>query len=898
MEMKKYIIKSILFLVLACGFIACSERKNELLYSSDTYQVYKDHVVQGEYEAKVVSDKEMTSNYKSPLQDAYSRAVEFKFSINGKDDELPYGINHRVVIRPENGAFTTKTIKFGEPWAMDEQLDPMDWLEENTKVTFKLDMSPVLNAFKEKGYYEDLHGDKIYKDDFKGVFIAGGSAPLRWDFENLSEREQLQDENGDGIYEATFVMNAPDPEKQTSPVWTSSKNIEKYPTFTSDIPLINALYNLALNELVADSEADGTFRTGKEWGGVWTRDISYSIVLSLSILDPDRAITSLRKKVKRNRVIQDTGSGGAWPVSSDRMTWALAAWNVYTVTGDKAWLKEAYKVISNSIEDDMLVVYDDETGLMRGESSFLDWRKQTYPRWMDNNDIYRSLNLGTNVVHFEAMNIASRMANILGKGKDAERYSTLASDLKNAINKHLWMDKEGYYAQYMYGRNEMIVAPKYEALGEALAIIFGVSDAERSKEIVAKSPIVPFGAACVYPQIPGIPPYHNNGIWPFVQAYWNIATAKAANGTALEQGLASIYRPAALFLTNKENFVAEDGDYMGTEVNSDEMLWSLSGNMAMIYKVFFGINIDQNGVLTFSPTVPKVYGGKKQLNNVKLWNDNLSISLVGYGNEIKSFKVDGKEVSAKALSLEGGGSHKIEILLANNDITEGTTSNKVPNRFHLETPQADLKGNTLTWKAIDGAVKYEVLVNGKVIASPKSTEYKLSPSNNLLEEFAVRAVDQYGYLSYISEPVISKNYQSKNISKVARVDQKITIKGAPNNVIEVSKSKNKKVKFDLNVKEAGEYIVWFSYANGSGPWNTDNKCAIRALAVNGQEVETIVMAQRGTGEWSSIGNTNRMKVNLKPGKNQIQILLKEHNENMNVDVNTALIENIYYGKTK
>ncbi|NME67591.1 alpha-L-rhamnosidase-related protein [Flammeovirga aprica] len=896
--MKKYINQSVLLLALTCSFFACSEEKNELLYSSDTYKVYKDHVTQGEYEAKVVSDKEMTSNYKSPMQDAYSRAVEFKFSINGKDDELPYGINHRVVIRPENGAFTTEIMKFGEPWAMEEQVDPMDWLEKNTKVTFKLDMSPVLNAFKEKGYYEDLHGDKIYKDDFKGVFIAGGSAPLRWDFENLSEREQLQDKDGDGIYEITFVMNAPDPEKQTSPVWKSSKNISKYPTFTSDIPLINALYNLALNELVADSETDGTFRTGKEWGGVWTRDISYSIVLSLSILDPDRAITSLRKKVKRNRVIQDTGSGGAWPVSSDRMTWALAAWNVFSVTGDKAWLKEAYKVISNSIEDDMLVVYDAETGLMRGESSFLDWRKQTYPRWMDNNDIYRSLNLGTNVVHFEAMNIASRMANVLGKGKDAQRYSTLADNLKKSINKHLWLEKEGYYAQYMYGRNNMIVAPKYEALGEALAIIFGVSDAERSKEIVTKSPIVPFGAACVYPQIPGIPPYHNNGIWPFVQAYWNIATAKTANGTALEQGLASIYRPAALFLTNKENFVAEDGDYMGTEVNSDEMLWSLSGNMAMIYKVFYGIDIDQNGVLKFSPAVPKVYGGKKQLNNVKLWGANLSIVLEGYGNQIKSFKVDGKEVASKSLSLAEGGSHNIEIVLANNDITEGTSSNKVPNRFHLKTPQAELKGETLTWKAIEGAVKYEVVVNGKVVASPTATEYKLSPSKNMLDEFAVRAVDKHGYLSYISEPVVSNNYQSKNIAKVARVDRKVSIKGAPSNVVEISRSKNKKINFDLNVKETGEYVVWFSYSNGSGPWNTDNKCAIRSLVVNGDEAETIVMAQRGTDEWSSIGNTNRMKVNLKAGKNKLQILFKEHNENMNVDVNTALIENIYYGKTK
>ena len=39
---------------------------------------------------------------------------------------------------------------------------------------------------------------------------------------------------------------------------------------------------------------------------------------------------SLRRKVDPlGRIVQDTGSGGAWPVSTDRMVWLLAAWEVY-----------------------------------------------------------------------------------------------------------------------------------------------------------------------------------------------------------------------------------------------------------------------------------------------------------------------------------------------------------------------------------------------------------------------------------------------------------------------------------------------------------------------------------------------------------------------------------------
>ena len=106
------------------------------------------------------------------------------------------------------------------------------------------------------------------------------------------------------------------------------------------------------------------------------------------------------KKVKRGRIIQDTGSGGAWPVSSDRTTWALAAWEIYKTTGDRTWLKQAYEIIKNSVEDDYKVIYDKTTGMYSGESSFLDWREQTYPKWMNNADIYVSQNLGTNAVKF------------------------------------------------------------------------------------------------------------------------------------------------------------------------------------------------------------------------------------------------------------------------------------------------------------------------------------------------------------------------------------------------------------------------------------------------------------------------------------------------------------------
>src|SRR5579859_2256253 len=82
------------------------------------------------------------------------------------------------------------------------------------------------------------------------------------------------------------------------------------------------------------------FQTGEKWTYVWTRDLSYAADLSLAVLDPLRVRNSLQFKISPFRsgvivpselpagtlqIVQDTGSGGSWPVSSDRTAWALGA---------------------------------------------------------------------------------------------------------------------------------------------------------------------------------------------------------------------------------------------------------------------------------------------------------------------------------------------------------------------------------------------------------------------------------------------------------------------------------------------------------------------------------------------------------------------------------------------
>ncbi|MDP4225496.1 MAG: trehalase family glycosidase [Bacteroidota bacterium] len=860
-----------------------------LIYRSDRYSVYNNRVEQGKFKAVALSGTKMTSNYQSPEAEKYSPTIRFKFSINLRDNEMLSGKDHFVTLQPQDGKFTTNVV-FGK-----QKVDTLAGanntnLQPNTQWTVRLDMRDIFKSFKEKGYYTLFNGEKLYQADFKGIYIAGGIRPLSWDFNNLGNRPeyQLKDPDGDGIYETTLTMNAKGDEKKTEAQWELTRDISLFPQYKSDFPLSDAIYNMALEEMMKAVEPDSTFRTGKEWGGVWTRDISYSIILAMANLQPKVARYSLMRKVKNGRIIQDTGTGGAYPVSTDRMIWATAAWELYKTTGDRDWLKQAYEIIRNSVNDDINNAYDRATGLVHGESSFLDWREQTYPKWMQPVDIYESENLGTNAVHYHANVILSQMATLLNDSRSAGFYKQQAEKIKAGINKYLWMNEKGYYGQYLYGRNYKSLSPRAEALGEALCVLFNVANDQQKKSVIENVPVTDFGITCIYPQIPGIPPYHNNAIWPFVQSYWALASAKAGNEKSVLASIAAIYRPAAMFLTNKENLVADNGDFAGTQINSSNMLWSISGSLSLIHKIIFGIDF-QGDKLVFHPFVPKALAGNRSLNNFKCRKAILNITMQGYGDVIKSFVIDGKP-SSPSVSYELKGTHEVNIILANNEFQD-LKINKVNNYTSPDVPIASCTGDSLSWPAVNGAINYTVIKNGQPVATTQKTRIKADPDNH--DEYQVVATDSNQVSSFASEPVVLQGNQYKQTLEIEKFAGKASYpysNYSGEGFVEISKEKNTNIPIQVNIENTGIYTISFRYANGNGPINTQNKCAIRTLKVDNKFAGTIILPQRGSKEWSNWGFSNSIQVKLTRGKHILSISLEPSNENMNGKVNQAMLD--------
>lgn len=160
-DLSKYKImnKSILtFSVLTLLAISCSQT-NKSFYESSQFRILNDRVEQGEFTAKAVSETEMTSNYQS--NSYFSSVIQFKFSINGKDNELGYNINHEANIFAPNEPVVIDVV-FGKRLELQKGNETGQNLPPNTKVKFRLDFSRVLESFKEKEFYEDVYGEKIY----------------------------------------------------------------------------------------------------------------------------------------------------------------------------------------------------------------------------------------------------------------------------------------------------------------------------------------------------------------------------------------------------------------------------------------------------------------------------------------------------------------------------------------------------------------------------------------------------------------------------------------------------------------------------------------------------------------------------------------------------------------
>ena len=319
------------------------------------------------------------------------------------------------------------------------------------------------------------------------------------------------------------------------------------------------------------------------------------------------------------------------------------------------------------------------------------------------------------------------------------------------------------------------------------------------------------------------------------------------------------------------------------------MLWSLSGNISIVHKVLFGIRFEEND-LRFEPFVPRPMGADRKLNNFKYRNANLDIELTGYGNRIATFELDGKVQAMPVIPSTLIGKHVVKIVLANNEF-ENQSIHLVKNEFSPLMPVTVYQDGKLSWQAIDGAIQYRILKNGQVWNETTAVSTGIPAAEP--GEYQVMAVDPNNVTSFASEPVCI--YPETSILKF-EIENYLTPSPLPyhgysgKGFVEISRNTNRVISMDIDVTTDGNYAIDWCYANGNGPTNTENKCAIRTLFIDNNRLGAQVFPQRGSGEWSNWGFSNALQVSLKAGRHTLRLEFMPENENMNIEVNQAMLD--------
>lgn len=715
------------------------------------------------------------------------------------------------------------------------------------------------------------------------------------------------------------------------------------PTIATRSDLFDALYQLALDEAEegsVSSIADGAFRngapvscgpsgcfeTGRNWTYVWTRDTAYAADLGLGWVDPKRAASSLDFKLSTTRdgsgleIVQDTGTGGSWPVSTDRAVWALGAREILLhLTGEArvAFRSRALAAIIATDERDRAVVFDERDGLYRGEQSFLDWRDQSYPAWTvpDLVAIATSKALSTNLTHLALLRTGAELAAETMDAKTRATFDVRAEALAKAIRGRFWLPEDEQFSTYLTTDRDPAPARRFDLLGTSLAVLLEVGTPAEGAAAIASYPTFPKGPPVLFPEQQLTPIYHNRAIWPFVTAYWTRAAKKVGNGAAFESGVRSLVRGAALFLSNMENLElvtgkpwVADGAYSGPVVNSQRQIWSVAGYIGMVNRELFGVEATAEGA-RIAPFVTKalrrtMFGAADRLvlNDLPLRDKKLSVvvrlpeATAGEGAYqvrrvvVNGVPVDGGVVPESALYAR----NLIEVELEDatlpassvRTITELSSWRVLyaPKTPALSAPKVANGKLVLSLDRVGEAaadVVFDLYRDGKRVAhalAGSTTEWtdpdttgESTPGRCYTAELTYPST---GNVSQRARPSCFWGAGDTRVSTIASSSFEI-VGGIRTEAYGRSFSQEwgdagHSITTSFTAARTGEHLVEATYGNGAGGLTTGITCAVKRLVVeelpDGGPVATgyLVMPQRA--DWGSWGSSSSVRAPLQAGK--------------------------------
>jgi hypothetical protein len=231
-------------------------------------------------------------------------------------------------------------------------------------------------------------------------------------------------------------------------------------------------------------------------------------------------------------------------INDDTPLIILALWHHYNATGDRAFLQRAYRGVRRAA--DYILSQRDDRGLVwctsKGTS---DWG---IAGWRNVIKGYRLSGATTelNSECFAALGAASKMAAVLKKTKDRDRYAREAAALKMAINEHLVDPQTGlYYLNIGVDGNKRTDV----TCDLVFPVMFGVADRDRAARIVSRLSVEPFWTSAGIRTVPrddiSYGPTHGygllGGVWVGV-TFWYAFAAARFNSAFMASALSESFR--------------------------------------------------------------------------------------------------------------------------------------------------------------------------------------------------------------------------------------------------------------------------------------------------------------------------------------------------------------------
>jgi glycogen debranching enzyme len=307
---------------------------------------------------------------------------------------------------------------------------------------------------------------------------------------------------------------------------------------------------------------------------VWARDSMISFLCAKAIRQHADLVLAFKRTLETLRSHQnplggipnnvDTRTGKMLTYNSgaiDAHPWfIIGVWNYYDLTRERKFLTSFFPSVKKTL---LWLRYQDSNGCGLVEHP----EAATWADLLAN----RFNSLYANVLYCEALAAAARIADVVGRQREAKEYRARASDVSRKINLLFWVTPETspdslramhgewelvykqmvatllskpYYVPYISFRD---FADYCDTLGNCLAVLFDVAPRERAQQILKFLQAVgiadPYPAKALYPPIyPGDKEwreyykfgnlnypnqYHNGGIWGMVGGFYVAALAKA-----------------------------------------------------------------------------------------------------------------------------------------------------------------------------------------------------------------------------------------------------------------------------------------------------------------------------------------------------------------------------------